>query len=45
MLIKLHKSADNSVSKKSSAHLQSKNDDANSEIEVTEKRCISPEER
>ena len=38
-----------SVSKKSSAEhsaeLHSNNDDANSEIEVPKKRCISPEER
>ena len=34
-----------SVSKKSSAELQSKNDDANNEIEASKKRYISPEER
>ena len=33
------------LSKKSSAELRSKNDDANSEIEVPKKRYLSPEER
>ena len=34
-----------SFSKKSPTELQSKNDDANSEIEVPKERSISPEER